>query len=37
MTAGLTALQTDGTVRTFQGTYTVSDAVIVGFNVRQVS
>lgn len=37
VTARLTALQTDGTVKTFQGTYTAENGVIVGFNVRQVS
>ena len=37
VSARLTAQQTDGTVKTFQGTYTVSKGVIVGFNVRQVS
>jgi hypothetical protein len=37
VTARLTAQQTDGTVKIFQGTYTVSKGVIVGFNVRQVS
>ena len=31
------AQQTDGTVKTYQGTYTVSKGVIVGFSVRQVS
>lgn len=36
VTARLTALQTDGTVRVYQGTYTVKNGVIVGFNVRQV-
>ena len=34
--AQLTAQQTDGTVKTYQGTYTVSNGVIVAFNVRQV-
>jgi hypothetical protein len=37
VTARLTAQQTDGTVKTYQGTYTVSKGVIVGFSVRQVS
>jgi hypothetical protein len=37
VTARLTALQTDGTVKIFHGTYTVRDGAIVGFNVRQVS
>jgi hypothetical protein len=36
VTARLTAQQTDGTVKTYQGTYTVSNGVIIGFNVRQV-
>jgi len=36
VTARLTAQQTDGTVKSYQGTYTVSNGVIVGFNVRQV-
>jgi hypothetical protein len=36
VTARLTALQTDATVKTYQGTYTVSNGVITGFNVRQV-
>lgn len=36
VTARLTALQTDGTAKIFQGTYTVRNGVIVGFNVRQV-
>lgn len=36
VTARLTAQQTDGGVTTYQGTYTVSNGVIVGFNVRQV-
>jgi cytoskeleton protein RodZ len=34
--ARLTAQQTDGTVSTYQGTYTVDRSVIVGFDVRQV-
>lgn len=37
VTAQVTAQQADGTVKTFQGTYTVSNGVIVAFNVRQVS
>ena len=37
VTARLTAEQTDGTIKIFQGTYTVSNGVIVGFNVRQVA
>ncbi len=36
VTARLTAPQTDGTVKTFQGTYTVNDGVITQFNVQQV-
>jgi serine/threonine-protein kinase len=35
VTARITALQTDGTVKTYQGTYTVRSGVIVTFNVRQ--
>jgi transcriptional regulator with XRE-family HTH domain len=35
VTAQLTALQTDGTVTTYQGTYTVDHGVIVGFDVVQ--
>jgi cytoskeleton protein RodZ len=37
VTARLTAQQTDGTVNTYQGTYTVDHGVIVGFDVFQVS
>ena len=36
VTARLTAQQTDGTVNTYQGTYTVDSGVIVGFDVLQV-
>jgi hypothetical protein len=36
VTARLAAQQTDGTVRTYQGTYTVRNGAIVDFNVRQV-
>jgi cytoskeletal protein RodZ len=36
VTARLTAQQTDGTVETYQGTYTVHSGVIVGFDVLQV-
>ena len=36
VTARLTAQQTDGTVDTYQGTYTVDSGVIVGFDVLQV-
>ena len=36
VTARLTAPQTDGTVKTFQGTYTVNNGVITQFNVQQV-
>jgi serine/threonine protein kinase len=35
--ARVAALQTNGTVRTYQGTYTVHRGVITGFNIRQVS
>jgi cytoskeletal protein RodZ len=37
VTARLTAVQTDGTVHTYQGTYTVRRGVIVGFEIVQVS
>jgi hypothetical protein len=37
VTARLTAEQTDGTINTYQGTYTVGRGVIVGFDVLQVS
>ena len=37
VTARLTARKTDGTVNTYQGTYTVDHGVIVGFDVLQVS
>ena len=36
VTAQLSAQQTDGTSKTYQGTYTVSNGVIVAFNVQQV-
>jgi cytoskeleton protein RodZ len=36
VTARLTAQQTDGTVQTYQGTYTVDSGVIVGFDILQV-
>ena len=36
VTARITAHQTDGTVGTYQGTYTVHNGVIVGFDVLQV-
>ena len=36
-TARLTARQTDGTINTYQGTYTVQHGVITGFDVLQVS
>lgn len=36
VTARLTAQQTDGTVKTYQGTYTVQNGVIIGFDVQQV-
>ena len=35
VTARLTAQQTDGTVDTYHGTYTVDSGVIVGFDVLQ--
>ena len=37
VTARLTARQTDGAVDTYEGTYTVDNGVIVGFDVLQVS
>ena len=37
VTARVAALQTDGTVKTYQGTYTVSNGVISQFNVHLVS
>jgi hypothetical protein len=37
VTARLTALQTDGTVTSYEGTYTVDHGVIVGSDVAQVS
>jgi transcriptional regulator with XRE-family HTH domain len=37
VTARLTARQTDGTVNTYQGTYTVHHRVITGFDVVQLS
>jgi hypothetical protein len=33
----LVAEQTDGTVKTYQGSYTVDDGVIVGSHIKQVS
>jgi Helix-turn-helix domain len=36
VTARLTARQTDGTIDTYQGTYTVDHGIIVGFDVLQV-
>jgi len=36
VTARLTAQQADGTVHAYQGTYTVHDGVIIGFDVLQV-
>jgi hypothetical protein len=36
VTAQLTAQQANGTVKTYQGTYTVSNGVIIAFNVSQV-
>ena len=35
VTARITAHETDGTVNTYQGTYTVDDGVIIGFDVLQ--
>jgi serine/threonine protein kinase len=35
VTARITAVQTDGTVKTYQGTYTVNKGVITQFNVQQ--
>jgi serine/threonine protein kinase len=35
--ARIAALQTDGTVQTYQGTYTVNHRVITGFDIRRVS
>jgi hypothetical protein len=37
VTAQVVAEQTDGTVKTYQGTYTVNDGVITQFNVHQIS
>jgi hypothetical protein len=37
VTARLNARQTDGTVQTYQGTYTVHHGIIIGFDVVQVS
>jgi serine/threonine-protein kinase len=37
LTGQLTAQQTDGTVKTYQGSYTVEGGVITHFNVHQVS
>ena len=37
VTAQLAAQQTNGTVKTYQGSYTVKGGVIAQFNVRQVS
>jgi len=34
VTARITALQADGTVKTFQGNYTVNDGVITQFSVQ---
>jgi hypothetical protein len=34
--AALYATQTDGTVKAYEGTYTVSDGVLVGASIRQV-
>jgi hypothetical protein len=37
VTAGLSALQADGTTKVYQGTYTVVNGVIVKSSIRQVS
>ncbi|HEV3293225.1 MAG TPA: serine/threonine-protein kinase [Streptosporangiaceae bacterium] len=37
VTARIAALQTDGTLKTYQGTYTVANGVISQFNVHQIS
>ncbi len=37
VTARLTAQQTDGSIKTYEGTYTVQNGVIIGFDVLQVS
>ena len=37
VTAQLTALQTDGTVKTYHGDYTVRNGVITNFDVQQIS
>jgi len=37
VTARLTARQTDGTIKTFEGTYTVSGGAITQFNVLRIS
>jgi len=37
VTARLVAEQTNGSVKTFQGTYTVQNGEIIQFDVRQVS
>ncbi len=37
VTARVAALQADGTVKTYQGTYTISNGVISQFNVHQIS
>jgi hypothetical protein len=37
VTARVAALQTDGTLKTYQGTYTVTNGVISQFNVHQIS
>jgi hypothetical protein len=37
VTARVAALQTDGTLKTYQGTYTVNNGVISQFNVHQIS
>ncbi len=37
VTARISAQQTDGTIKTYQGTYTVSNGVITSFDVQQIS
>jgi hypothetical protein len=37
VTVRLDAQQTDGSVKTFQGTYTVQDGVITVASIRQIS
>jgi hypothetical protein len=37
VTARLTARQTDGSIRTFQGTYTVAGGIVTQFAVQRIS